>query len=161
MKTSPSVSQSDLEHPAKVDVDISERPVPGKWWSAEEIGTAGEKNNTGRSRFSVIAPAGPREPKVVKAPRPPSIFTSKTSIYGAERGKGEPEVVRPSSRQVKTWSRHISTQFMDFGRPATRIGDGGEESGDIWTERRKSVQPSKRDSKSVITDLNWMEYEPR
>lgn len=159
-KSSPPPSQSDLSQTPNADVEISERPVPGKWWSAEEIGKAGEKNNTGRSRFSVNAPPEPREPKIVKAPKPPSIFTSKTSIYGVEREKGEPEVVRPSSRHVKTWSRHISTQFMDFGRPATKRESVVEESGEGRLERPVSVRVNKRDSKSVITNLDWMQYEP-
>lgn len=151
-KSEHSESQSDLEQERKpeAEVEVSERQVPGKWWSAEEIGTAGEKRNTGRSVFSMVAPASPREPKVVKAPRPPSIFTSKTSIYGVERN-AEPAVIRPSSTQVKTWSKHISAQFMDFGKPPA-MKEGHE---NILAET-----PNKRDSKSVITDLSWQEYEP-
>ena len=161
-KTSPSESISKLNNAQNGDVEASERPVPGKWWSAEEIGTAGAKANTGRSRFSVVAPVPtpdePRSPKTVKPPRPPSIFTTKTSIYKTEReSNGEPEVVRPGSRQVKTWSRHISAQFMDFGRPMrspTREEDGAEEAAETTKSR-----PGKRDSKAVVTDLDWMEYE--
>jgi hypothetical protein len=142
----------------------------GKFWSADEIGPDGEKANTGRSRFSVVAPAEPYEPKVVKAPRPPSIFTSKTSIYGVERN-GEPEVVRPSSKQVKTWSRHISAQFGDWGRlPSRRVSEENERDSagmkSVKETRPEDVPPipkasNKRDSKSVITNLDWQNFEPQ
>jgi hypothetical protein len=150
-ENSGSLSDFDQKSKAEVEVESLERPVPGKWWSAEEIGTAGEKRNTGRSVFSMVTPASPRGPKVVKAPRPPSIFTTKTSIYGVERS-AEPEVIRPSSRRVKTWSRHISTQFMDFGKPSAVKEEG---------ENVLAETLNKRNSKSVITDLSWQEYEPK
>lgn len=156
---------------SKTDVTLTERdrPPTGKFWSPDEVGPDGEKANTGRSRFSVVAPAEPYEPKVVKAPRPPSIFTSKTSIYGVERN-GEPEVVRPSSKQVKTWSRHISAQFGDWGKLPTRrvseespVANRGEEAavgGGKVDDTPPVPRPNKRDSKSVITNLDWMEYDP-
>ncbi len=153
------------DEPPKLDVEVSERPAPGKWWSANEIGTAGEKNNTGRSRFSVVAPPWEtHEPKVVKAPRPPSIFTSKTSIYGGERS-AEPEVVRPGSRKVKTRSRHISAQFADLGRfgrtptirsPTIPRAEGLKE--DVHEEAEVPTL-NKRDSKAVVTNLDWQDFD--
>ena len=156
------------DEPPKLDVEVSERPLPGKWWSAEEIAKGGDRNNTGRSRFSVVAPPWEtHEPKVVKAPRPPSIFTSKTSIYGVERN-GEPEVVRPGSKRVKTLSKHISAQFLDFGNlgrsPTLRSPreDGvREEEGQALqgTEVPEVPKLNKRNSKAVVTNLDWQEYE--
>ena len=165
-KTSSSTSRTNPDdQPPKLDVAISERPPPGKWWSAEEIGTAGEKNNTGRSRFSVVAPPWEtHEPKVVKAPRPPSIFTSKTSIYGVE-GDAEPRVVRPGSRKVKTRSRHISAQFADLGRFGTvrsvRSPTSPREQGLKEEEQAEAEVPKldKRDSKAVVTNLDWQDYD--
>jgi hypothetical protein len=163
---------SNMSSSSKTDVTLTERERPpmGKFWSADEIGPDGEKANTGRSRFSVVAPAEPYEPKVVKAPRPPSIFTSKTSIYGVERN-GEPEVVRPSSKQVKTWSRHISAQFGDWGRlPSRRVSEENERDSagmkSVKETRPEDVPPipkasNKRDSKSVITNLDWQNFEPQ
>ena len=165
-KTSSSSTRTDSDdQPPKLDVEVSERPPPGKWWSAEEIGTAGEKNNTGRSRFSVVAPPWEtHESKVVKAPRPPSIFTSKTSIYGVERD-AEPQVVRPGSRKVKTKSRHISAQFADLGRfgtvrslrsPTSPREQGLKEEAHEGTDVPMS---NKRNSKAVVTNLDWQDYD--
>lgn len=166
-KTSSSTSRTiPHDQPPKLDVEVSQRPPPGKWWSAEEIGTAGEKNNTGRSRFSVVAPPWEtHEPKVVKAPKPPSIFTSKTSIYGLERD-AEPQVVRPGSRKVKTRSRHISAQFADFGRlgrtptgPRSPTSPGDQ--GLMEDEHDEAEVPrlNKRNSKAVVTNLDWQDYD--
>jgi hypothetical protein len=158
---SPNVSHADFDDDStKVGVETPPKPTPSRWWSANEIGKNGEKAKTGRSRFSVVAPP-PEEhkPKVVKAPRPSSIFTSKTSIYGAERDKGEPDVVRPSSRQVKTWSRHISTQFLDFGRPALSSPTSPKEDGIVEDSVEHVENQNRRDSKAVVTNLNWQEYD--
>lgn len=160
-KTSPNASHADFDDDlTKVGVETPKRPTPSRWWSANEIGKNGEKAKTGRSRFSVVAPP-PEEhkPKVVKAPRPPSIFSSKTSIYGAERDKREPEVVRPSSRQVKTWSRHISTQFSDFARPALSSTTSPKGDGIVEDSAEHVENENRRDSKAVVTNLNWQEYD--
>ncbi len=154
-KSSPS-EQTDLdENCIKSDVEIVERSVAEKWWSAEEIGSAGEKANTGRSRFSVVSPPiETHQSKVIEAPRPPSIFTTKTSIYGADGERnGEPEVIRPSSSHVKTWSRHISTQFLDWGRPVTRMQEANEA-----VKSPTEAVFNKRSSKAIVTNLDWQEF---
>ena len=157
-KTSSSESRT-TDEPPKIDVAVSEREMPGKWWSAEEIAKGGDKASTGRSRFSVVKPPWEsQEPKVVKAPRPPSIFTSKTSIYGVERN-GEPEVVRPGSRAVKTMSKHISAQFTDFGFGRVATPKTSPRVDDALKAVAEEPKASKRDSKAVVTNLDWQDFE--
>lgn len=65
-----------------------------------------------------------------------------------------------SPRLVRTLSRHISMQFRGEVSPATTLDSRQQE----IPHSNHDIEDQKhgyKDPLSVITDLNWMEFEPR
>ena len=120
------------------DSTIVERERPattsGKYWTAEDINVGKINSRTMSLASRVTRPA-------------PSIFSTKSHLISQY-----PKPQRPSSRHVKTTSKHISAQFLDWGTPLPN------------SQNTKVIEApipeEKRNSKSVITDLAWQQYEP-
>lgn len=134
----PSKQRLPLSSHASHDSEVSEREVrpdtvSGKYWSAEDV-----KLKMNNSTLSLVS-------KITKPA--PSIFSSKSHLVSHE-----PLPQRPSSRHLKTTSKHISAQFMELNLPPSVTEDAGEDN--------LSKSGSKRDSRAVVTDLNWQDYEP-
>ena len=114
----------------------AERPATtsGKYWTAEDVNVGKINSRTMSLASRVTRPA-------------PSIFSTKSHLISHY-----PKPQRPSSRHVKTTSKHISAQFLDWGTPLP----------DSRTTRETEAPTAgqKRNSKSVITDLAWQQYEP-
>jgi hypothetical protein len=95
-----------------------------------------------------------------------SVFSSQTRASAFMNVDGTPQVVRPSSKRLTTWSRHISTQFLNAESPSlpvTTTEDAEPQSSQTrpvtWLETPQAGN-EKRNSRSVVTNLDWMEYEP-
>ena len=179
----------------KSDSKDEQRPGsrPAKYWSAEDISRS--KIGTAKSHPPSVM-AFPTDSGVLKPPPTPSLndavsgyaqsmLSSRTKVSAFMNADGTPQVVRPGSKRVKTWSRHISMQFLPDeveSIPSTTSPAKSEENGhakeessislkELLEQNRRSqnrlalreledvTKNQKRNSRAVVTNLDWMQFE--
>ena len=180
--------QSEVDDKSEAGTERRPGSKTAKYWSAEDM----TRSKVGSVKSHVPSvKAFPTDSNVFEPPPTPStrsdaasgyaqsIFSMKTKATSAFMNRdGTPQIVRPSSKRVKTGSRHISMQFlpdethpMPSLPPSAMTADGpGQKNKPIvpleQLLRQNQRSPTdlescdKRNSRAVVTKLDWMEYEP-